>query len=114
MESENQRLKEEILNKTADVYYDKVSPFTRDRSVQRKAGEIQKKIKTEQQAQAYAEDRFTRVSDRQFYEEHHRPIPESLEKGEARAQQRKELEALKKKIESKLGEDSSLGQGKSR
>ncbi len=114
MESENQRLKEEILNKTADIHWDKVSPFTKDRSVQRKASEIQDKIKTEQQAQAYAEDRFARVSDREFFQKHHRPIPESLEKGEARAQQKKELEALKKKIESKLGEDSSLGQGKSR
>lgn len=114
MEKENKQLKEEILNKTADIYFDKVSPFTKDRSVQRKADEIQKKIKTEQKAQAYAEDRFERVSDRQFYEKHHLPIPKSLEKGETRAQQKKELEALKKKIEAKLGEDSSLGQGKSR
>ena len=114
MEQENQRLKEQILDKTADIYWDKVSPFTKDRSVQRKAADIQQKIKTEQKAQEYAEDRFTRVSDRDFYQQHHLPIPESLEKGEARAQQKRDLEALKKKIESKLGEEGSLGTGKTR
>jgi len=111
MEQENQRLKKEILDKTADIYYDQVSPFTRDRSVQRKAASIQQKIATEQK---YADDRFKRVEDREFYEKYHKPIPESLEKGEARAQQKKELQDLKKKIEAKLGEDSSLGTGKSR
>lgn len=114
MEQENQRLKEQILDKTADIYWDKVSPFTKDRSVQRKAADIQQKIKTEQKAQEYAEDRMARISDRDFYQQHHRPIPESLEKGEARAQQKRDLEALKKKIEAKLGEESSLGTGRSR
>ena len=41
-------------------------------------------------------------------------IQDSLKKAEERAQQKKELEALKKKIESKLAENSSLSQGKGR
>ena len=97
-----------------NIYYDKVSPFTRDTTVRRKASEIQKKIKAEQQTQNYTDDRFERVSDRRFYEENHLPIPDSLKKAEERTQQKKELEALKKKIESKLAENSSLSQGKGR
>ena len=62
----------------------------------------------------YTDDRFERVSDRRFYEENHLPIPDSLKKAEERTQQKKELEALKKKIESKLAENSSLSQGKGR
>ena len=42
MESETERLTEEIKGKVEDVYQEKVSPF-RDMSVQRKADEIQKK-----------------------------------------------------------------------
>lgn len=114
MENENKKLKEEILDKIEDIYHDRISPFTGDRSIQRKANEIQKKIKEEQKTQVYTEDRYERVSDREFYEEHHLPIPDSLKKGEKRAQQKKELEALKKKIESKLAENSSLSQGKGR
>ena len=113
MENENQKLKEEILDKVEDIDY-KVSPFTRDTTIQRKASEIQKKIKAEQQTRNYTDDRFERVSDRRFYEENHLPIPDSLKKAEERAQQKKELEALKKKIESKLAENSSLSQGKGR
>ena len=97
-----------------DIDYNKVSPFTRDTTIQRKASEIQKKIKAEQQTRNYTDDRFERVSDRRFYEENHLPIPDSLKKAEERAQQKKELEALKKKIESKLAENSSLSQGKGR
>ena len=41
-------------------------------------------------------------------------VTDSLKKAEERAQQKKELEALKKKIESKLAENSSLSQGKGR
>ena len=98
MENENQKLKEEILDKVEGIYYDKVSPFTRDTTVQRKASEIQKKIKAEQQTQNYTDDRFERVSDRSFYEKNHLPIPDSLKKAEERSQQKKELEALKKNI----------------
>ena len=72
------------------------------------------KIKAEQQTQNYTDDRFERVSDRRFYEENHLPIPDSLKKAEERARQKKELEALKKRIESKLAENSSLSQGKGR
>lgn len=42
MENENQKLKEEILDKVEDIDYNKVSPFTRDTTIQRKASEIQK------------------------------------------------------------------------
>jgi predicted transcriptional regulator len=45
VENENQKLKEEILDKVEDIDYNKVSPFTRDTTIQRKASEIQKKIK---------------------------------------------------------------------
>ena len=114
MENENQKLKEEILDKVEDIDYNKVSPFTRDTTIQRKASEIQKKIKAEQQTRNYTDDRFERVSDRRFYEENHLPIPDILKKAEERFQQKKELEALKKKIESKLAENSSLSQGKGR
>lgn len=53
MENENQKLKEEILDKVEDIDYNKVSPITRDTTIQRKASEIQKKIKAEQQTRNY-------------------------------------------------------------
>lgn len=114
MEQGNQKLVEEIKRKIEDVYGDKVSPFTRDTSAERKAAEIQRKINTELKAQHYAEDRYDRISDREFYTKYGKDIPESLVKGEERAQQKAELQSLKKKIEEKLNDESSLGTGKSR
>lgn len=43
-----------------------------------------------------------------------RQVQKGSKQAEERAQQKKELEALKKKIESKLAENSSLSQGKGR
>ena len=91
MENENQKLKEEILDKVEDIDYNKVSPFTRDTTIQRKASEIQKKIKAEQQTRNYTDDRFERVSDRRFYEENHLPIPDSLKKLKKELNKRKNL-----------------------
>lgn len=113
MESENEKLIEEIKDKAEDVYQEKVSPF-RDMSVQRKADEIQKKIKTEQEAQHYAEDRYDRISDREFYTKYGMDIPESLKKGEERAQQKAELKALKGKIEAAIESQNEVESGKSR
>ena len=46
MENENQKLKEEILDKVEDIDYNKVSPFTRDTTIQRKARWNSKKDKS--------------------------------------------------------------------
>lgn len=107
MESENQRLIDEIKRKSEDIYADKVSPF-RDQSTQRQASEIQKKIKAEEQAQHYEEDRYDRITDKDFFQKHGMDIPDSLNKGEERAKQKAELKALKDKIKSKLEESGTI------
>lgn len=114
MEQENQKLIEEIKTKIEDVYDQKVNPFTKDGRIERKASAIQDKIKTELDARHYAEDRYDRVHDREFYTQYGKDIPESLVKGEERAQQKAELQSLKKKIEEQLSDENSLETGKSR
>ena len=110
---ENEKLIEEIKDKIEDVYHDKVSPF-KDMSTQRKADEIKKKIRTEQEAQHYAEDRYDRIHDRDFFTKYGKDIPESLVKGEERAQQKAELKALKQKIEAQLDKQNDIKIDKNR